>query len=122
MISQDKYKWTLNDCRKADRSKGITTYLDLNFVIEQLLKGCYYCNDKDSRIGLDRIDNNKAHYKDNVLPCCSRCNYIRGSMPFEAWMEIVPYVKSAREKGFFGDWAKEPLKKRKGLDKISSDE
>lgn len=30
-------------------------------------------------IGCDRIDNNKGHSIDNVVPCCNICNTVRGN-------------------------------------------
>jgi hypothetical protein len=29
---------------------------------------------------LDRIDNNKTYLKDNVVPCCKRCNVAKNNM------------------------------------------
>lgn len=37
---------------------------------------CYYCNSKEN-IGCDRIDNDKGHTKDNIIPCCKSCNVIK---------------------------------------------
>lgn len=53
---------------------------------------------------VDRIDNNLAHTKSNVKPACVRCNHIRGSMPYQAWIYLVPIVRQAYELGLFGDW------------------
>lgn len=53
---------------------------------------------------LDRIDNSKGHTKDNVRAACIRCNYMRGSMPFEAWEFLVPTIKEAVKRGLFGKW------------------
>lgn len=47
---------------------------------------CYYCNNKigdrstSTYAALDRIDNKIGYTKENVLPCCSSCNYIRGDL------------------------------------------
>jgi hypothetical protein len=47
-----------------------------------LLKNpCYYCNNSlrsETGSGLDRKDNSKGYLPDNVNPCCSECNRIRG--------------------------------------------
>ena len=39
---------------------------------------CIYCGDTEN-IGLDRIDNTLGHSKENVIPCCSLCNMVRGN-------------------------------------------
>jgi hypothetical protein len=43
--------------------------------------GCYYCEadlSSETGRGLDRIDTHKGYTPDNVVPCCARCNVIRG--------------------------------------------
>lgn len=99
-------KWIYEDSRGSDRKKGLRDQFDLTreFIREIIADGCRYCGESDIRIGLDRIDNARGHSKDNVIPCCMRCNYIRRHMPFEAWMKIVPAIRNARECGAFGDW------------------
>ena len=40
---------------------------------------CYYCgSDETQTLGLDRIDNNKGHKKDNVVVACELCNTTKG--------------------------------------------
>jgi orotate phosphoribosyltransferase len=44
---------------------------------------CFYCKnslqkEKGYGVGLDRIDNNFGYKTANVVPCCNRCNYLRG--------------------------------------------
>jgi hypothetical protein len=60
-------------CRTFNISKK--TYIEI------LSKGCYYCGKPivEYGCGLDRIDNEKGYYKNNVLPCCSRDNHIRSN-------------------------------------------
>lgn len=43
-------------------------------------RSCYYCGSSlgTTGHGLDRIDNDKGYYPDNVIPCCGICNEIRG--------------------------------------------
>ena len=38
---------------------------------------CYYCGDDFKGMGIDRIDNNKGYVLNNVVPCCSRCNFMK---------------------------------------------
>lgn len=40
---------------------------------------CYYCDSKEIKtLGLDRIDNNRGHNKDNTVVCCELCNTTKG--------------------------------------------
>ena len=42
-------------------------------------KPCTYCGDNNTPIGVDRINNNKGHTKDNVVPSCHLCNITRAN-------------------------------------------
>lgn len=54
---------------------------DGQWIIDNIFdKGCIYCGETDWRkLGCDRIDNKKGHTKDNVVPCCTRCNKLRSN-------------------------------------------
>jgi len=107
-------RFILIDARSSDRKRGfIENDLDLEFIEQMIQDGCTYCGTTSLRISLDRIDNAKPHNKSNVLACCLRCNYLRSSMPYEAWLHLVPAVRSAYEKGLFGDWRSKPLNRKK---------
>ncbi len=102
----------IRNCRAADASKGLINDLDEQFVKEMIAPGCIYCGDETpSRMTLDRIDNDKGHTKDNVLPACVRCNTIRRDMPFAAWTALMPYIEDIRKQGLFGDWSGHPKHK-----------
>jgi len=93
------------DSRKSDKRHGRAgNDLDLEFVRDLIQKDCHYCGTRLGKMTLDRVDNDKAHTKDNVVPCCVRCNSIRNDMPYAAWMELVPTIRELTEKGVFGDW------------------
>ena len=102
-------QFILTDCRASDKKKKRPgNNLDREFVTLVIRNGCMYCGSRHLRMTLDRIDNSKAHSKDNVNPSCIRCNYIRGSMPYSAWLHIVPAVKSAAEIGLLDNWRERP--------------
>lgn len=106
-------KWVLWDARDSDRRRGRTNDLTLEFVMDCISRGCSYCGDRLLRISLDRIDNERGHFRDNVVPACMRCNYLRRDMPYEAWMAMVPTVKSIYKRGLFGSWMSESFYARK---------
>lgn len=92
------------DTRKSDKKHGRENDFTKEYIAEQIAKGCSYCGEKDLRMTLDRIDNEKGHTMDNTVPACIRCNYVRGNMPYEAWVLIARAMKRARKQGAFGDW------------------
>ncbi len=58
---------------------------DLSYdeFVELWGKPCFHCGEAINGIGLDRLDNSKGYAKDNVVPCCSPCNYMRGTQSIE---------------------------------------
>lgn len=103
-------KFILLDSRKSDKGKGMVNDLTIEFIQALTANGCGYCGDRSSRIALDRIDNSIGHAQLNVNPCCRRCNLLRRDMPYAAWVELVPMVRSITQRGLFGSWNSGPLK------------
>lgn len=103
----------LSDCRSSDRKNGrVGNDLTREVVAALIDQPCSYCATNELKMTLDRIDNGLAHTITNVRPACIRCNFMRGSMPYEAWLHIVPAVRSAAQQGLFGDWRSMPLRFR----------
>lgn len=88
-----KYNWNKNYQKtlKGTANRRIQSYkrmdedrgfgkdaldFDSEWMIENiLLKPCVHCGESDwHKIGCNRIDNTKPHTKDNVEPCCRKCN------------------------------------------------
>ncbi len=44
--------------------------------------------------GLDRIDSTKGHTKENVVPCCTRCNYMKSNMTLEDFKSHITRIAS----------------------------
>lgn len=97
-------KYIVKDAAATDKKRGYENDLDIKWVDNAILKGCVYCGETMLRMTLDRIDNDKGHVKDNVVPACIRCNFVRGTMPYEAWLIVAPGMRLAREQGCFKDW------------------
>lgn len=59
--------------KKRNRGKGDLT---AKWIVENIFtKKCNHCGESDWRlIGCNRLDNSKPHTKDNVEPCCGKCN------------------------------------------------
>jgi hypothetical protein len=90
--------------RNQDAKLGRDYDLDIDWVCEKITLPCSYCGLSDMRRTLDRIDNSVGHTKQNCVAACIRCNLIRGNMPHEAWMALVPSIKAVAKSGLFGDW------------------
>ena len=42
--------------------------------------------------GVDRIDSSKGYTKDNVVPCCGKCNRMKGDLPQDKWIQHLQKV------------------------------
>jgi len=76
---RDKASKMCSSYKIKDKKKRFDFDLNIEWLIENILfKKCIYCGAKEF-VGCDRIDNNKGHTKDNVVPCCVTCNTVRGN-------------------------------------------
>ena len=77
--------------RGMDRIRGFGNVIDFDakWIVENIFsKPCIYCRETDwHKLGCDRIDNSKPHTKDNVVPCCMKCNLERQKMSFEEFLQ-----------------------------------
>ncbi len=62
--------------RRHDQKHGRTTTVDINDIIEAREAKCIYC--ARTATGLERVDNDLGHTKENCVPACMRCNWMRG--------------------------------------------
>lgn len=82
------------------RNFNIDFKLNIDWFIDNIVnKTCHYCDDT-SNIGCDRIDNNKPHYIENVIPCCYLCNTARNNHftveEFEKIGKVIKEIKAIR--------------------------
>jgi hypothetical protein len=104
----DSYK------RKA-KNRDINFELDKDFFIEIINKNCFYCGSKPTNLqknpkgngdyiynGIDRINSLLGYIKENVVPCCGRCNIAKKNFSqsdFLLWIEKI-YNYSIKNKGY----------------------
>jgi hypothetical protein len=108
-------KWRENNKEKVDvlnklrkQSKKIqygvykrcanTKNLDFKLSFEQYKslvdQKCYYCNGTEEKgfNGIDRNDQTKGYTIDNCLPCCTMCNYIKGSLHSSGFIKRIEHI------------------------------
>jgi len=83
----------LSHMRTRDANHGQICDLDLATVKVLLSQPCSYCHRTLEKMTLDRKDNSLGHTRDNVVPACGLCNYVRMDMPYDAWLTLVPHVR-----------------------------
>ena len=84
----------------ADKKKGfdISNNISKQEFIEIVTSTpCYYCGDENwKHLGIDRINNEKPHIKDNVICACGICNIERGDRysveEFKQYRQLHPII------------------------------
>jgi len=105
--SQAKKK-LIRSYRRGAKHRGLEFHLT-DEDCESLFKmDCHYCgsppsatskvvrtNDCDEFIynGIDRIENTLGYLKNNIVPCCSLCNFMKGSKTVTEFLSHVEKIK-----------------------------
>lgn len=85
--------YKLNRLKKRAAEKKIEISLSPNQVEELILSPCHYCCELAFPCnGVDRLDNNKGYTPDNCVSCCSSCNYFKGGMSYDKFIEKISKI------------------------------
>jgi len=95
MFTYNKYSISENIYKSKAKKRGIDYQLSsLEFDFLTNKQCCYYCNIYHDKIGIDRInsfnsDNDKKspYKKDNCVPCCKICNYIKREIDYDEFIQ-----------------------------------
>lgn len=89
------------------KNKSINFELSDEEMVKLFKSNCFYCNRKPYNEfkkkglnggylfnGIDRLNNEKSigYKKDNVVACCSECNYIKNNMNYEYFFNWIKTV------------------------------
>lgn len=91
MTPRQKASKMISSYKNKDKKMGFDNVCDINidWMIENIFnKQCEYCGDTE-RLGCDRINNDKPHTMDNVVPCCYECNCARNNNFSYEEMKII---------------------------------
>ena len=92
--------------RHSAKKRGYCFELTREQFAELTKQNCWYCGVKPSQIkhedrrkslhrgfylynGIDRMDNNQGYTEANCIPCCSRCNKMKGILSGEDFIGQV---------------------------------
>ncbi len=93
---------------RSANSKNLLFELKKEEFIEICSKKCFYCGDIQDKgfNGIDRIDCRGNYIKDNVVPCCEICNWMKGSLNQEVFLKRVEHIMT-KNKFINGELKKE---------------
>jgi hypothetical protein len=55
-------------------------------------KKCFYCNIKKEVNGIDRLNSNMDYMKTNCVACCTRCNFMKGTILSNNFIKICQHI------------------------------
>ena len=86
-----------NQCKR----RGIDFHLTLDEYMLLTNTTCHYCGltsyGKD-HVGIDRIDCSKPYVLANCVPCCGDCNYMKGTMTRQEFVEKAIRIAAIHKK------------------------
>ncbi len=89
---QDPLIRHLSDYKSRAKDKNIQWELSDEEARNYFNSKCEYCNTLNNYNGIDRIDSSKGYTKDNIVPCCSVCNMMKGTKTVKEFIDIVSYI------------------------------
>lgn len=98
----------LADYQRRSKERGRYWGLSRDQFEELIQSSCFYCGAQPDEFtprfmalgrkyqgfnGIDRLDSNRGYETDNVVPCCSVCNYMKGAMPVQDFLSHIARIK-----------------------------
>ena len=87
--------------------RGLSFELTMKEFKNLIDSKCFYCGAESSQLfkgysegysmlynGVDRVDNNKGYSKDNCVPCCKTCNFMKLELSFEEFIKHLKRIVS----------------------------
>lgn len=72
--------------RRNAKNRGLDFNFSFGEFIELWEAPCHYCGGSP-RTGIDRVDSKKGYSKENVVPCCRICNWMKSNLSQKEFME-----------------------------------
>lgn len=88
--SENRERWLVAEYKKIDQRSGYENDLDEQWFRDNITsKPCCYCGTTAEPIGSDRLNNDKGHTRENVVPCCKICNKVRNNIFTHEEMKLL---------------------------------
>lgn len=82
----------LKDYKRKAADRKLSFGISDNFAMMMFYDRCHYCHTTPAEIGrltgIDRMDNKEGYEAGNVVPCCKRCNFIKGAMHYSDFVDM----------------------------------
>lgn len=83
--------------KKGAEIRGHAFELTLADLRPHWQKDCTYCGTAIRSVQLDRVDNTRGYWPDNVASCCFPCNQLKGSMGQPEFIALVHRIATHQD-------------------------
>jgi hypothetical protein len=73
--------------KRGATKRGFTFTITMDEFMSLWGQNCFYCGDQVKGVGLDRVDSSIGYEKGNVVSCCNRCNRMKLTSTYKAFIE-----------------------------------
>jgi hypothetical protein len=94
-----KYMESTYNAKKTNAiGRNMAFHISFDFFKELVNKQCIYCGEKkENEInGIDRVDSTQGYIESNCVPCCSTCNFMKGELPQQAFLNQITKIYKYR--------------------------
>lgn len=100
--------------KKGATTRGLEFSLNKVEFKDIVTQDCHYCGENPTYTeskeilacngnikvnGIDRIDNSQGYTADNTLPCCSSCNFLKGTLGYEEFTNLCKKISKNLNSG-----------------------
>lgn len=89
-----QYRWSIFNAQARWRDIPVSiTKLEYLAIASQQ---CHYCGGKEGASvfnGIDRVNSNDTYSLQNSVPCCQKCNFMKGSMQKQNFLQHVRAIQ-----------------------------
>lgn len=98
LARSDRGKWY--EYRGGAKKRKLPWELSFEMFSSLLHAPCAYCDTSgvEASRGVDRIDSDRGYVLDNVMPCCSKCNWMKRALSFEEFASHVLKIAESLRK------------------------
>lgn len=100
------YRYVYEQYQSSAKSRNINFNLSKEEHLEIIKQPCYYCGSEPKLKqpnrgkgkyvgvpvpynGIDRMDSMRGYEKENCVPCCTKCNYMKSDMNISSFIEHI---------------------------------
>ena len=80
-----------NEYLRGAIKKNLQFNLDADQFETLVNSRCHYCDEYDGTkvIGIDRVDSERGYFIENVVPCCSTCNFMKSDLEKDDFLNHI---------------------------------